>query len=408
MEKRINIAELLKDCSKGLELYSTIHGTVYFEGVRDTGKAVLIDVKTSCNTDVQFYSDGKFNTYYPDSEMTLFPSKDVRTWEGFVSPCKFKDGDILYARDEGKEFIFILKHIFEHGRVYCYLSLKGDDLRIQTVWLTNFNPTHRLATEEEKQKLFSVIQNNGYRWNAETKTLEKKPTFKDGDILYVDINDDDDGDDCFKYTFILKVMDGRKVIAHCYMTAEDYFKPREVYLVDDTYPIRFATEDEKQKLFQTIEENGYKWNAETKTLEKLIEPKFKVGDKIKYKGDDAIGRIEKIDDNVYHVDYSFDDGVIYVNLADQDKYELVPNKFDITALKPFESKVLVRDNITDEWRGHFFSHYDSNSDRPYVCIGVEGINEYKRCIPYKDNEHLLGKTDDCNEYYKNWQQLWHN
>ena len=86
---------------------------------------------------------------------------------------KFKDGDILYAMDEGKEFIFILKHIFKQGAVYCYLSLKGDDLRLQEVWLTDYNPTHRLATEEEKQKLFDAIKSKGYKWNAETKTLKK-------------------------------------------------------------------------------------------------------------------------------------------------------------------------------------------------------------------------------------------
>ena len=44
--------------------------------------------------------------------------------------------------------------------------------------------------------------------------------------------------------------------------------------------LRLATEEEKQKLFDAIKTNGYCWNAETKTLEKL--PKFKVRDRIKY------------------------------------------------------------------------------------------------------------------------------
>ena len=43
---------------------------------------------------------------------------------------------------------------------------------------------------------------------------------------------------------------------------------------------RLATEEEKQKLYDAIKANGYKWNAGTKTLEKLVEPKFKVGDVI--------------------------------------------------------------------------------------------------------------------------------
>ena len=42
--------------------------------------------------------------------------------------------------------------------------------------------------------------------------------------------------------------------------------------------VRFATEEEKQKLFEAIKDNCYEWNAETKTLKKLVEPRFKVGD----------------------------------------------------------------------------------------------------------------------------------
>lgn len=98
MEKeQINVAELLKDCPKGMELYSPMFGTVIFEGVRDTGRSILIDVTTSSNTSVQFYYDGKFNTYYTDSEVTLFPTKG-KTWEEFVPPCQFKVGDRIKSR----------------------------------------------------------------------------------------------------------------------------------------------------------------------------------------------------------------------------------------------------------------------------------------------------------------------
>lgn len=32
------------------------------------------------------------------------------------------------------------------------------------------------------------------------------------------------------------------------------------------------------------------------------------------------------------------------------------------------------------------------------------VREYleTQCIPYEGNEHLLGKTDDCDEFYKTW------
>lgn len=60
--------------------------------------------------------------------------------------------------------------------------------------------------------------------------------------------------------------------------------------------------------------------------------------------------------------------------------------------KPFD-KVLVRDNDEGEWYANYFSHYKENNDCPYVCID----NSYIYCIPYEDNEHLLGTTDPYTE-----------
>ena len=30
------------------------------------------------------------------------------------------------------------------------------------------------------------------------------------------------------------------------------------------------------------------------------------------------------------------------------------------------------------------------------------FGNYRRCIPYEGNEYLLGKTDDCDDFYKTW------
>lgn len=263
--KEINLAELLKNCPKGMELYITIFGTVYFEGVRDTGHAVLIDVKIVCNTDMQIYPDGKFNTYYTDSEMTLFPSKDVRTWEGIETP--FKDGDIV-STDDG-----------------IFTAIVG-----------------KVAVCEVED-------------------------------LY---NHDEEYD------------------TYCHIYYED-----KAYFIDDATPLRFdrlATEEEKERLFQAIKDNGFEWNFETKTLKELIKPRFKVGDRIKDKNNKEwfVGRVfEK------HFDISSVPNAegYYVPIAEQDEYELVPDKFDITTLKPFESRVLVRDEDYDIWGGVFLGMF---------------------------------------------------
>ena len=101
-----------------------------------------------------------------------------------------------------------------------------------------------------------------------------------------------------------------------------------------------ATKEQRDILFQKIKEAGYNWNAETKILEKLVKPKFKVGDRIRHK--------ESNKDDVYVISKVYDDAYGIVGLPwmlymkYQDRYEFVPNKFDVTTLKPFD-KVLVRD-----------------------------------------------------------------
>ena len=150
-------------------------------------------------------------------------------------------------------------------------------------------------------------------------------------------------------------------------------------------------------MFNIIKANGYKWNAETKTLEKLIEPKFKVGDKIKEKNE-RFPSTRTINNYVEGIGYytTIND---WVRIEDQDNWELVPNKFDISTLKAYD-KVLVRDTNEQVWVADLFSHV---LDRPlggytFACVG----HYPNQCIPYLGNEHLLGTNNDCDEYYKNW------
>lgn len=55
--------------------------------------------------------------------------------------------------------------------------------------------------------------------------------------------------------------------------------------------------------------------------------------------------------------------------------------------KPFE-KVLVRDEEDDEWVCDIFSHIDELHEL-YYCVGTI----WKQCIPYEENEHLLGTIE---------------
>lgn len=299
MEKKINIVELLKDCPKGMELYSPIFGEVYLDKIRPHLAIVVTTDKEQDDFKEEFLYDGRYGM---NDECMLFPSKYKTTWEGFHRP--FKDGDIVF-----------------------------------------YNDTIAIFKEWGDETLFRTYVTK-YLWSDYVISINI-PLF------------------------------GKSIRKE----------------------IRFATEEEKQKLFQAIKANGYKWNEETKTLEKLFEPKFKVGDRIKSVISSSCYTIVDIKNDQYFIKSDTEKYPYQVPFSNEINYELVPNKFDINTLVPFESRVLVRNSVKEPWKPDFFGCLSGNNNYPYVVIG--GIM-WKRCIPYKNNEHLLWTTNNCDDYYKTW------
>lgn len=128
-----------------------------------------------------------------------------------------------------------------------------------------------------------------------------------------------------------------------------------------------------------------------------IAPKFKKGDRIKRINTNIMHTIKAIDKQLY----IFND-LQTIMIAHQDDYVLVPNKFDVSTLKPFD-KVLVRLSNRQEWVADLFSHVSTRytTDSPFLFMS---IGHYPtQCIPYENNEHLLGTTNDCDDYYKTWE-----
>ena len=84
---------------------------------------------------------------------------------------------------------------------------------------------------------------------------------------------------------------------------------------------------------------------------------------------------------------------------DKPKVEKV-EKFDPKTLQPFDNdKVLVRADKNDCWMAAHFSHVDD-----YTHKAVCNTFYYTQCIPYnEETKHLVGKIDDCPEYYKWWE-----
>lgn len=83
MNKKIDLTEILKDCPKGWELYSCVHGMVRFEKFKHDDYPIL--VKFGDYLYASFTYDGKI-AKYPGGECCLFPSKDQRDWSKFTAP----------------------------------------------------------------------------------------------------------------------------------------------------------------------------------------------------------------------------------------------------------------------------------------------------------------------------------
>ena len=304
MEK-INLVELLKDCPKGMELDCSIHNRpVIFNCVKmESDYPIRISSKDGFNHSLTYWGS-IYNC--EDAKCIIFP-KGKTTWEGFIPPYKFKDGDVIFKQYT----IAIISYIEPNGRIWyhCWYNTKYKECKIKT----------------------------------------------------------DFGIGC----------------------------------INDGTEIRFATKEEKEILFKAIEENGYEWDEETKTLKKLIKPKFKVGDKVRHKttNKDDIYEISKVYDDSYGlVDFTW---MIYMRY--QDQYELVIDKFDVTTLKPFD-KVLVRLTNDCVWKPKLFYYYDTAPKLkcyPFITINEIG---YTQCIPYNGNEHLCRTTNNCDEFYRVWEE----
>lgn len=305
MEK-INIAELLKDCPRGMELDCLLYDNVTFISVDDEEHTIFpIKVRRSDGCKITLTKYGQY-AHMDDAKCIIFP-KGKTTWEGFVPPCEFKDGDIV-ATTNG-------------------------------LWIG--------------------ITTGG-------KSGESIPTY-------------------------------------CVTTGtggfEAYFNYREKWKFQ-----RLATKEEKAKLFKAIKDNGYKWNTETKTLEKL--PKFKVGDKVLWNYNTEITR------TITAVEYDAKRGYVYWIVCEgcssgwwgENELTPIPNKFDITTLKPFESRVLARSDDKDRWKPAIFGGCARNRYNEIEYYYALGGTCWRNCIPYEENQHLLGTTNDCDEYFKNWKE----
>lgn len=471
MNENLDLVKVLKDCPKGMELDCTMYENVTFvEVCKDTNTLYpiyCITTDENGNRSGCSFTKNGYASPRKSAKCVIFP-KGKTTWKGFQRP--FKDGDILYIdynddeEDTYKQYqyTFILKEIRE-GKIYChcYIDECIDDVnineRFDTFSLTNKTYIPRFATEEEKQRLFKVLKDKGYKWNDGAKTLEKLivPKFKVGDKIK-------EKNEIFPSTRIISYYNesiGYFTTINDCVRIEDQddweLVPTHKFNIGDR--IKHKHENFRgERTITSYEKHGY-WTSINDCIHYkdeddwellVITPKFKVGDKIKLKGGDEIGIITQVSDGLYTIncknsthywsikkqddwelldttskfkvgdkirhktdrDYIFEISRVYndsyglvgsswmIPMNYQNDYELVSDKFDPKTLQPFQ-KVLVRQYDDSAWSVDFYSYYDEDVS---VCTGDV---HYDYCIPYNDDtKHLLGKSDDAPEFYRYWEE----
>lgn len=364
----INIVEILKDCPKGTKLYSPLFGDCMFREIDNSSNfKIVVEIE---NGEPRTFDDfGRYFSGFQNSECMLFPSKDNRDWSKFqvgdkVHPWTIqdaKDGDVIFY-DDGWTCIFKCIHGIWYSS-YCFITSDGEfhtGYERHAVDST-INGNAHTATKEQCNFLFQKIKEHGYKWNAETKTLEKLivPKFKVGDRIKLN-------------------------------------NSRFIYTITDLLKYRYRVTTDSRDLYEI--------EFERQDAYKLVPNyKFNVGDKIVKKDNPTECWYVQGVDTDRNSDYFYyivaKGKIANLHFKDQDEWELVPNKFDISTLKAYD-KVLVRDTNVQVWVADLFSHV---LDRPlggytFACVGHYSY----QCIPYEGNEHLLGTNNDCDEYYKNW------
>ena len=324
METEINIVEILKDKPQGTKLYSSACGKCKLEEVDDKSfKISFYSSKFGFMNGGEGYLDKK-GKLYDDGECVVFPSKEMRDWSKFA----WKKGDVLVSNDGGAEVIFDKWYDDTYANFYSKHYLNSEDennIKYNEAFLCT-TERYSLEDKDTAQTYINTIEKRlGGKLNLETLVVEKpQPEFKDGDIVMSDSG---------TIVLVRGISLTRKIYYHAYMRNEYIYinQVKGEFFSRISRIKRFATDSEKQQLFDALEKEGKAWDAEKKQIVDL-KPKCE--------------------------------------------------------FKPFD-KVLSRRCSEDYWVLNFYSH---KTDYYHVCIdGSSNLD----CIPYnEETAHLLGTTDE--------------
>lgn len=221
-------------------------------------------------------SDDEAKTYINTIEKFLGGKLNRETLEIEKPQPEFKDGDIVVAEEDNYyDKVIFIAAIKDDIVSKALINVRYEDYEVHyNEYRFGRNRSLRLATEEEKQQLFSALAKEGKAWDADKKMIVNlKPAFEIGK-LYVFREEDEDGE----LTIIGELID-KNESEDTLTFGNQYEIENEKFVTDQTFDLRIsvnkelreATENEVE-LFNThydIWKNGKEQPA-FKTFDKVL------------------------------------------------------------------------------------------------------------------------------------------
>ena len=326
MENKTNIVEILKDKPQGTKLYDLLYNIdVELDIISSTDTETVVWCTSNYICHLSYSEFGTVRNC-PNGLQILLPSNKMKDWSKF----SWKKGDVLVSNDGGTEIIFDKWYDDTYTNFYGKHYLNSEDennIKYKEAFLCT-TERYSLEDKDSAQTYINTIEARlGGKLNRVTLEIENaQPEFKDGDILA-----------CISsrgciYIFIFRCLSANLVSYYANKDAYNNLFFSNGFIQSNEYNIRYATEEEKQRLFDALSKEGKAWDAEKKQIVDL-KPKVE--------------------------------------------------------FKPFD-KVVVRDREDLVWFADLFSHIDKENNR-FACVG----NFWNVCLPYnEETAHLLGTTDE--------------
>lgn len=153
-------------------LFKAKHG---FEVLSNGNTIYLANEDGIATSDYTLEDKDAAQTYINTIEERLSGKLNLETLEIEPVQSEFKDGDIVYADYGHKQAVFIVSGKTDLSEGYnSFIALDLWGLTLDMGCMSFFKKDLcklRLATEEEKQQLFSVLEKEGKAWDAEKKEV---------------------------------------------------------------------------------------------------------------------------------------------------------------------------------------------------------------------------------------------